>query len=177
MSLSNTDIDVIADRFAFQIRFIKLVHTSSMVGLIVAFVTFIWKGVRVSDAIPLGPLAMMIASVAMSYVIPSFVRRSGTTALRGKTEIDAATLFGPYFSGHVLGMGLLFGPGVMSCAVLGGGLGGAPSWFLATPIAILFLMLLRFPRTAAVAEWIKTASEQVGGLIVESTDGSDASDR
>ena len=176
MPLSNSDVDVIADRIASQVRILKMVHAISMGGLVVAFVFFIWQGVRVSDVVPLVPLAFLAMGVAMSYVIPPFARRSGLTALRGETEIDAVDLVLPYVSGHIAGIGVLTGTGIVSCVPLGGHMGGAPSWFLATPVALLFLMLLRFPRTAAVTEWIKTAGEEVGGLSVRSADGSDGAD-
>jgi hypothetical protein len=132
---------------------------------VAAYLVFILsQGLRFSedsDALPLIPLGFAVTSVVMSFVVPPIVRRAGLAAFRGKTEVAAESLFAPFQMGHIVGMALLVAAGFLSCFALTGGFGGTPRWFLAVPIAVLVLMLIRFPRVASVAEWVSMSREEI----------------
>jgi len=104
---------------------------------------------------------VLVLSVVMSFVVPPIVRRAGVAAFRGKPQITAESLVAPFQTGHIVGMAMLEVAGFLSCIALTGGFGNAPSWFLVVPIAILVLMLIRFPRVAFVADWVSMAREDI----------------
>jgi hypothetical protein len=132
---------------------------------VAAYLVFILsQGLRFSedsDALPLIPLGFAVTSVVMSFVVPPIVRRAGVAAFRGKPQITAESLVAPSQTGHIVGMAMLEVAGFLSCIALIGGFGNVPSWFLVVPIAILVLMLIRFPRVAFVADWVSMAREDI----------------
>jgi len=164
MPLSNTDADATDAEIAPQVRTLQIIHTALMVGVALYLVFLVSQGLHFSedsDALPLIPLGFAAVSVVMSFVVPPMVRREGLAAFRGKTQIPAESLVAPFQAGRIVGMALLEGAGFLSCFALAGGHGGTPSWFLAVPVALLVLMLIRFPRVASVADWISTARDEI----------------
>jgi len=164
MPLSNTDADATYAEIAPQVRTLQIIHAALMVGVASYLVFLVSQGLRFSedsDALPLIPLGFAVMSVVMSFVVPPMVRRAGLAAVRGKTQIPAESLVAPFHTGHIVGMALLEGAGFLSCFALTGGFGGAPRWFLAVPIALLVLMLIRFPRVASVADWVSMARDEI----------------
>jgi hypothetical protein len=164
MPLSNTDAEATAAEIAPQVRTLQIIHAALMAG-VAAYLLFIFlQGLRFSedsDALPLIPLGFAVMSVVMSFVVPPIVRHAGLAAFRGKPQITAESLVAPFQTGHIVGMAMLEGAGFLSCIALTGGFGGAPRWFLAVPIALLVLMLIRFPRVASVADWVSMAREEI----------------
>jgi hypothetical protein len=164
MPLSSADSDATANEIAPQVRSLQIIHAALMAGVAAYFVFVVSQGLRFSEdsnALPLIPLGVAAMSVVMSVVVPPIVRRAGLTAVRGKTEIAAESLFAPFQTGHIVGMAMLEAAGFLSCFALTGGFGGVPRWFLAVPIALLVLMLIRFPRVASVVEWVSMAREEI----------------
>ena len=132
-----------------------------MGGVAVYLGFIISQGLRFSEdssALPLVPLGIAVVSIVMSFVVPLIVQRAGLSAFRGRAEVAAASLVGPLQTGHIVGMALLEFAGFLSCFAL---TGDAPRWFLAVPIVILAVMLIRFPRVASVADWVAMAREEL----------------
>jgi hypothetical protein len=164
MPLSNIDADATVNEVTPQVRSLQIIHAALMAGVAAYLVFIVSQGLRFSedsDALPLIPLGFAAMSVVMSFMVPPIVRRAGLAAFRGKTQITAESLVAPFQTGHIVGMAMLEGAGFLSCFALTGGFGGAPRWFLAVPIALLLLMLIRFPRVASVVEWVSMAREEV----------------
>ena len=164
MPLSNADSDATANEIAPQVRSLQIIHAALMAGVAAYLGFVVSQGLRFaeySNALPLIPLGFAAMSVVMSLVVPPIVRRAGLAAFRGKTQIAAESLVSPFQTGHIVGMAMLEAAGFLSCFALTGGFGGVPRWFLAVPIALLVLMLIRFPRLASVADWVSMAREEV----------------
>ena len=164
MTLFNTDAEATAAEIAPQVRTLQIIHAALMAG-VAAYLVFIFsQGPRFSedsDALPLMPLGFAVMCVVMSFVVPPIVRRAGLADFRGKPQITAESLVAPFQTGHIIGMAMLEVAGFLSGFALTGGFGGAPRWFLAVPITILVLMLIRFPRVASVADWVSMAREEI----------------
>jgi hypothetical protein len=164
MLLSNADSNATANEIAPQVRSLQIAHAALMAG-VAAYLCFVFsQGPRFtedSDELPLIPLGFAFISVVMSFVVPPIVRQAGLAAFRGKTQIAAESLVSPFQTGHIVGMAMLEGAGFLTCFALTGGFGEVPRWFLAVPIAILVLMLIRFPRLTSGADWVSMAREEV----------------
>jgi hypothetical protein len=164
MPLSNTDAETSAAEIAPKVRSLQIIHLALMAGVAAYLVFIALQGFRFSEdsnSLPLIPLGFAIMSVVMSFVVPPIVQRAGLAAYRGKSQVAAEALVGPFQTGHIVGMAMLEGAGFLSCIALTGGFGGAPRWFLAVPVALLVLMWIRFPRVASVVEWLSMAREEI----------------
>ena len=164
MPLPSADADATAAEVAPHVRSLQIIHVALMAGVAAYLVFIASNGLQFSEdpyALPLIPLGFAVMSVVMSFVVPPIVRQASLAAFRGKPQIAAESLVGPLQTGHIVGMAMLEGAGFLTCFGLTGGFGGAPRWFLAVPIALLVLMLIRFPRVASVADWVSTAREEV----------------
>jgi len=145
-------------------RMLQIVHGSLVAG-VTAFLAYVmWQGPRFADApdaFPLIPLGFAALCVVLSVVIPPLVRQSGLAALRGNSPPSVESLFGPFSAAHIVGMAILESAGFLSAFTLMNGVfGRPPRWFLAVPIALLVLMVIRFPRAASVAEWVSSARDE-----------------
>jgi hypothetical protein len=164
MPLSESDAEALAAEITPHVRTLQVIH-AALVGGVFAFLMFVlWQGLRPAEdegAFPLTPAAFAAVSVVMSFVVPSIVRRSSLAALRGNSEITAESLVAAFQTGHIVGMAMLEGAAFLTCFTLTGGLGGAPRWFVAVPVALIMIMLIRFPRVASVADWVSTAREEL----------------
>ncbi|MFM7250621.1 MAG: hypothetical protein ACKO5R_12025 [Planctomycetaceae bacterium] len=162
MPPSDSAIDSIVAEIAPRMTSLKVVHLA-LVASVAVFLCFVLAQEPASAErgrdVAIAALACAAGSVALSFVLPAVFRRAGLAALRDKEEIPAEALLGPYQTGHVAGMALLEGAGLLACFALSGGAGSVPRWFVAIPLGILALMLVRFPRPRAVAEWIASARE------------------
>ena len=163
MPLSNTDAETTAAEIAPQVRTLQIIHVALMGGVTAYLGVLVSKGITFSEddgALPVIPIVFAVLGAVMSFVVPAIVRRSGLAALRGKSPITAASLVSPFQTGHIVGMAMLEGAAFLACFALTGGFGGAPRWFLVVPIALIALMVIRFPRVASVAEWVSMAREE-----------------
>ncbi len=164
MPLWNTDAETTAAEVAPQVRTLQIIHGALMAGVAAYLVFIASQGFRFSEdanSLPLIPLGFAVMSVVMSFVVPPIVQRAGLAAFRGKSQTGAEALVAPFQTGHIVGMAMLEAAGFLSCFALTGGFGGVPRWFLAVPIALLVLMLIRFPRVASVVEWVSMAREEI----------------
>lgn len=164
MPFPNTDVETTATEIAPQTRVLQVIHLALMGGVVAYFLFQVYQEPQYSDdkdALPLIPLVFAATNVIMSFVVPSIVRRSGFAALRGKSPIPTNSLMNAFQTGHIVGIAMLEGAGMLGCFALTGGFGSVPRWFLVVPVAVLVLMLLRFPRQGSVAEWITATREEL----------------
>lgn len=156
------DIDSIAAEIAPRMTSLHVVHLALVASVTVFLVVMLAQGpAATADRSGFAAVALICAaaSAGMSFVLPSIFRSAGLAPFRGKEEIPLEALLGPYSTGHIAGMALLESAGFLACFALSGGAGNVPRWFVAIPIGILALMLARFPRPRAVAQWIVSTRE------------------
>ena len=165
MPSGNTDTGAVEAEVAPHARTLQIIHSTLIAGVTAFLVYVIWQGPRYAedpDAIPLIPLGFAGMSVVLSVAVPPLVRQSGLAALRGKSPPSVEALFGQFSAAHIVGMAILESAGFMSAITLmNGAFGAAPRWFLAVPIVLLVLMVIRFPRVVSVAEWVSTARDEL----------------
>lgn len=164
MIFPGPEAEAIAAEIAPQVRALQIIH-ATLVASVTGFLGYVAaKGLQFSadpDVQPDIPLVCAATQVVLSFVVPPIVRRTGLAAVRGTSPLPVASLMAPFQTGHIVGMAMLEGAGFICCFTLMGGFGGAPRWFLAVPIAVIALMVVRFPRRDAVAEWIAAAREEL----------------
>lgn len=166
MPPSDGAIESIVAEIAPRMTSLKVVHLA-LVTSVAVFLCFVLAqepdSAEGGRDVAIAALACAAGSAALSFVLPAVFRRAGLTALRGREEITAEALLGPYQTGHIAGMALLEGAGLLACFALSGGAGSVPRWFVAIPLGILAAMMARFPITRSVAEWIAHEREILGG--------------
>lgn len=159
-----TDDETTAAEVATPLRSLQIIHLALTGGVAAYLVFLVTQGISFSEndaALPLIPLGGVVVGVVMSFVVPAIMRRTSLAELRGKPKIATESLVGTYQTGHIVGMAILEAAGFLTCFALTGGFGEAPRWFLAVPVALIVLMVIRFPRVAAVVDWVSTAREDL----------------
>lgn len=164
MPLTDTDIEATAADIATQVRVLQIIHGALLMG-VVSYLAF--QMIRPSAAAgengawPRVPLGIVAALIVLSWIAPPLVRRSGIASLRGRQRTASGALMGVFQTGHIVGIALLEGAGMVATFALGGEFGPVPRLFLAVPIGIAVLMLLRFPRRGGIAAWIASTREEL----------------
>lgn len=164
MAFSNDDSEATVAEIAPHVRLLQMIHWSLVAGVSVFFAFVLARGPAFSDApesLPLMPLGFAAISVVLSFVLLPTMRQSGLAEFRGKPPIPTEKLLGAFQSAHIVTMALLEGAGFFACYALMGGLGDVPRWFLAVPLALIALMVVRVPRRDAVMEWVKRTREDL----------------
>lgn len=162
MPPTSSDIESIAAEIAPRMTGLQVVHLALVAGVTTFLVVMLAQGPAAPEGrreFALIALLCAAAGAVMSFVLPSVFRRAGLAALRGKEAIPAEALLGPYQTGHIAGMALLESAGLLACFALSGGPGSVPRWFIAIPLGILAVMVARFPRPRAAADWIVSTRE------------------
>ena len=156
------DIDSIATEIAPRMTSLQVIHLALVAGVTVFLVVMLVQGPAGPEGRgAFGPVALICAAAgaAMSFVLPSIFRGAGLAPWRGKEEIPLEALLGPYSTGHIAGMALLESAGFLACFALLGAPWNVRRVLVVIPIGILALMIARFPRPRAVAEWIASTRE------------------
>ena len=156
------DIDSITAEIAPRMTSLQVVHLALVASVTVFLVVMLAQGsATTADRSGFAAVALICAaaSVGMSFVLPSVFRGAGLAPFRGKEEIPLEALLGPYSTGHIAGMALLESAGFLACFALLGAPWNVRRVLVVIPIGILALMIVRFPRPRAVAEWIVSTRE------------------
>jgi hypothetical protein len=164
MTLTTADAEATAIEVTPQVRSLQVIHGALMGGVVAYLIFVVSKGISFAEddgAPPLIPLGFAAMSAVMSFVVPPIVRQAGLAAFRGKPDIAARSLVDVFQTGHIVGVAMLEGAGLLACFALTGGFGGMPRWFVAVPLALIVLMLVRFPRVASVAQWVSMTREEL----------------
>ena len=162
MPHGDSDIDSIAAEIAPRMTSLQVVHLALVASVAVFLSVVLSQGsAATEDRGDLAFIALICAaaSAGMSFVLPAVFRSAGLAPWRGKEEIPLEALLGPYSTGHIAGMALLESAGFLACFALLGAPWNVRRVLVVIPIGILALMIVRFPRPRAVAEWIVSTRE------------------
>lgn len=164
MVVMNSDVESLAREIEPQVRVVQIVHAALMAS-VAAFLGFqLFQGPTFAEdpmTLPVIPLGFAIGGAMLSFVMPMVVRQSALARLGANPPVTTAALMNTFQSGHIVGMAMLEGAGLMTGVALGGIFGSVPRGFVAVPAALLVLMAMRFPRAHSVAEWIAARREEL----------------
>lgn len=164
MRFGASDIEPIVAEIGVQTKVLQFIHAALVVGVLAFFGFQLAKNPKfteLANAVPLVPLVVAISGTVFSFIVPKVVRQSSLSQLETKSPVAISELFNAYQISHIVGMAMLEGAAFLVCMALSGLFGDVPRWFLGVPIALIVIMLLRFPRKTAIAEWIADRRDEM----------------
>jgi len=164
MRFGASDIEPIVAEIGGQTKILQIIHAALVVGVLVFFGFQLANNPKFTElptAVPLVPLVAAISGTVFSFIVPKIVRQSTLSQLEAKSSVATGELFNAYQISHIIGLALLEGALFLACMALSGVFGDIPRWFLGVPIALIVIMLLRFPRKTAIAEWIADRRDEM----------------
>jgi hypothetical protein len=157
MRFGSSDIEPIITEIGVQTKLLQIIHAALVGGVLIFFGFQLVNNPKFSElpnALPLVPLVIALSGTVFSFIVPKVVTQSALTQLNTNEPKATGELFKVYQVSHIIGMAMLEGAVFLVCIALSGVFGEVPRWFLGVPIVLIVIMLLRFPRKIAIAEWI-----------------------
>lgn len=164
MRFGSSDIEPIVAEIGAQTKILQIIHAALVGGVLFFFGFQLVNNPKFSElpnALPLVPLVIALSGTVFSFIVPKVVRQSALAQLDTKEPQAIGELFKAYQISHIIGMAILEGAAFLACIALSGVFGEVPRWFLGVPIVLIVIMLLRFPRKTAIAEWIADRREEM----------------
>ena len=160
-----------------QMRILQIIHLGLVGGLttFVVITTFQYfneaaNGPPASLGSPMPYIAIGFATVGAlaSFAVPSLIAQQRiesmaqqltTTPKPNDSSNLVSELMSIYNIKHIIGIAMLEGAGFFVTAIQNTHRVG---WLLAIPMAVILLMLVRFPFLANVSDWIRSKLEYLG---------------